>query len=175
MEKSAALAFFVGAKNTDSFMKKGGMTYVQFSGTNFCIADSVGAAEAPDCKTERRGEKKQTKITYFKMRVDGNICSYFFHHADDRFNNYIFTKECFKMVYLVWALIALGIVVGIAFGVSLGVRMDLGKMSDGVIYVGRTSQEEDGANLFLNLEKEVSELHDKDYVVLQVKEVKARK
>lgn len=79
------------------------------------------------------------------------------------------------MVYLVWALIALGIVVGTAFGVSLGVRMDLGKMSDGVIYVGRTSQEEDGANLFLNLEKEVSELHDKDYVVLQVKEVKARK
>ena len=122
-------------------MKKGGMTYVQFSGTNFCIADSVGAVEAPDRKTERRGEKKQTEITYFKMRVDGNICSYFFHHADDRFNNYIFTKECFKMVYLVWALIALGIVVGIAFGVSLGVRMDLGKMSDGVIYVGRTSQE----------------------------------
>ena len=78
MEKSAALAFFAGAKNTDSFMKKGGISYVQFSGANFCIADFVGAAEASDCKTERRGEEKQTEITYFKMRVDGNICSYFF-------------------------------------------------------------------------------------------------
>ena len=79
------------------------------------------------------------------------------------------------MVYLVWALIGAGIVLGIALGVTLGVRMDLGKMTDGVLYVGRTSEEEDGANLFLNLEKEVSELHDKDYVVLKVKELKARK
>ena len=79
------------------------------------------------------------------------------------------------MVYLVWALIGAGIVLGIALGATLGVRMDLGKMSDGVLYVGRTSNEEDGANMFLNLEKEVSELHDKDYVVLQVKELKARK
>lgn len=79
------------------------------------------------------------------------------------------------MVYLVWALIGAGIMLGIALGASLGVRMDLGKMADGVLYVGRTSEEEDGANLFLNLEKEVSELHDKDYVILQVKELKARK
>lgn len=79
------------------------------------------------------------------------------------------------MVYLVWALVGMGVVLGIALGASLGVRMDLGKMSDGVIYVGRTSQEEDGENLFLNLDKEVSEMHDKDYIVLQVKELKARK
>ena len=78
MEKSAAPVFFVDAKNSAAFMKKGGMTYVQFSGTNFCIADSVGAVEASDRKTERRGKEKQTEITYFKMRVDGNICSYFF-------------------------------------------------------------------------------------------------
>ena len=79
------------------------------------------------------------------------------------------------MIYLIWALVGMGIVLGIALGATLGVRMDLGKMSDGMLYVGRTSEEEDGANLFLNLEKEVSELHDKDYVVLQVKELKARK
>ena len=79
------------------------------------------------------------------------------------------------MIYLIWALVGMGIVLGIALGATLGVRMDLGKMQDGVLYVGRTSEEEDGENLFLNLEKEVSELHDKDYVVLQVKELKARK
>lgn len=79
------------------------------------------------------------------------------------------------MIYLIWALIALGVVLGIALGVTLGTRMDLGKMSDGMLYVGRTGEKSDGTNLFLNLDKEVDELHDKDYVVLQVKELKARK
>jgi hypothetical protein len=74
-------------------MKKGGMTYVQFSGTNFCIADSVGAVEAPDRKTERRGEKKQTEITYFKMRVDGNICSYFFFITQTTVSTIIFLQR----------------------------------------------------------------------------------
>ena len=53
MEKSAALAFFVGAKNSAAFMKKGGMTDAIFS-TSFCITDSVGGITIPAGETERR-------------------------------------------------------------------------------------------------------------------------
>ena len=79
------------------------------------------------------------------------------------------------MVYLVWALIAMGVAVGVALGVVLGARMDLGEMSDGTIMVGYTGEEDDGPHLFLNLDKEVSELEDKDYVVLRIKKLKPRK
>ena len=79
------------------------------------------------------------------------------------------------MVYLVWAFIAAGIVLGIALGMTLGYRHDLGKMSDGVLMVGYTGEEDDGAHLFLNLDREVDNLQDKDYVVLRVKKVQARK
>lgn len=79
------------------------------------------------------------------------------------------------MVYLIWGLVGMGVVVGIALGATLGIRMDLGKMSDGTMLVGYTGEEDDGAYLFLNLDKEVDQLEDKDYVVLRVKKLKARK
>lgn len=79
------------------------------------------------------------------------------------------------MVYLIWGLVGMGIVVGIALGATLGIRMDLGKMSDGTMLVGYTGEEDDDAHLFLNLDKEVDQLEDKDYVVLRVKKLKARK
>ena len=79
------------------------------------------------------------------------------------------------MVYLIWGLVGMGVVVGIALGATLGIRMDLGKMSDGTMLVGYTSEEDDGAHLFLNLDKEVNQLEDKDYIVLRVKKLKARK
>ena len=79
------------------------------------------------------------------------------------------------MVYLIWGLVGMGVVVGIALGATLGIRMDLGKMSDGMMLVGYTGEEDDGAHLFLNLDKEVNQLEDKDYVVLRVKKLKARK
>ena len=41
--------------------------------------------------------------------------------------------------------------------------------------VGYTGEEDDGAHLFLNLDKKVDQLEDKDYVVLRVKKLKARK
>ena len=76
MEKSAALTFFAGAKNSAAFMK-GGMTDVQFCGTAFCIIDFMGDIETPDRETERRTQAKQKKIT-FQNGADGNICFYFF-------------------------------------------------------------------------------------------------
>lgn len=79
------------------------------------------------------------------------------------------------MVYLIWGLVGMGVVVGIALGATLGIRMDLGKMSDGTMLVGYTGEEDDGPHLFLNLDKEVNQLEDKDYVVLRVKKLKARK
>ena len=79
------------------------------------------------------------------------------------------------MVYLIWGLVGMGVVVGIALGATFGIRMDLGKMSDGMMLVGYTGEEYDGAHLFLNLDKEVNQLEDKDYVVLRVKKLKARK
>lgn len=79
------------------------------------------------------------------------------------------------MIYLVWALIGLGIVLGIALGMTLGYRQDMNKMSDGDLMVGYTGEEDDGAHLFLNLDREVNDLEDKDYVILRVKKVQARK
>ena len=79
------------------------------------------------------------------------------------------------MAYLIWGLVGMGVVVGIALGATLGIRMDLGKMSDGTMLVGYIGEEDDGAHLFLNLDKEVNQLEDKDYVVLRVKKLKARK
>ena len=68
MEKSAALTFLRRREKFSCLYEKGGINYVRFSGTAFCIIDFVGTAEVPDRETERRAqEKSKEEITRFKM------------------------------------------------------------------------------------------------------------
>ena len=171
MEKSAALSFCVDAKNSAAFMK-GGMTYVQFCGTAFCIIDFMGDFETPDRETERRTQTKQKEIT-FQNGADGNIGSYFFQHALDRNALYICTRRFFKMAYLVWILTGIAIALGFLLGIVLGKGFGLGRKAVGTIHV--ISIDNEAPEMFLTLDQNVSALVGREYAVLRIKTGKTRK
>ncbi len=79
------------------------------------------------------------------------------------------------MSYLIWILTGIAVVLGFCLGVVLGIRRDLSRESIGTIIVGYTGEEDDGAHLFLNLDKSPDGLETNDYVILRVQKVKSRK
>ena len=79
------------------------------------------------------------------------------------------------MAYLVWILTAIAIALGFALGVILGKNHDYRKLAIGTMLVGYTGEEDDAAHLFLNLDEDVSGIESREFVVLRVKKVKARK
>ena len=79
------------------------------------------------------------------------------------------------MVYLIWGLTGLAIVLGFALGVTLGIRWNYSRKSVGTILVGYTGEEDEPAQMFLNLDEEVSSLESRDYAVMRIKKISARK
>lgn len=79
------------------------------------------------------------------------------------------------MSYLIWILTGIAVALGFCLGVVLGIRRDLSRESIGTIIVGYTGEEDDGAHLFLNLDKSPDGLETNDYVILRVQKVKSRK
>lgn len=79
------------------------------------------------------------------------------------------------MVYVVWGLTGIAIVLGFLFGVVLGIRHDYGQEAIGMLMIGYTGEEDEAAQMFLNLSKDVAHFETNDYVVLRVKRLRARK
>lgn len=79
------------------------------------------------------------------------------------------------MVYVVWILTGLAIILGFMLGLVLGRTHHYKKDAIGTLLVGYTGEEDDGAHLFLNMDEAVEDIENREYAVLRVKKVKARK
>lgn len=78
------------------------------------------------------------------------------------------------MAYLVWILTGLAIVLGFLLGLTLGMTHDYRKKAVGTLLIGYTGEEDDGAHMFLNMDKAVEDIESSEYAVLRIKKVKAR-
>lgn len=78
------------------------------------------------------------------------------------------------MAYLVWILTGIAIVLGFLLGLLLGKNHDYRKKSVGTLLVGYTGEDDDGAHLFLSMDKAVEDIENTEYAILRVKKVKAR-
>ena len=79
------------------------------------------------------------------------------------------------MAYLVWILTGLAIILGFLLGLVLGMTHDYRKKAVGTLLIGYTGEEDDGAHLFLNMDKAVEDIERSEYAVLRIKKVQARK
>ena len=79
------------------------------------------------------------------------------------------------MVYIVWILTGLAIILGFALGLVLGWNHHYKKDAIGTLLVGYTGEKDDAAHLFLNMDEPVDSIETREYAVLRVKKVKARK
>ena len=79
------------------------------------------------------------------------------------------------MAYLVWILTGLAIILGFLLGLVLGTTHDYRKKAVGTLLIGYTGEEDDGAHLFLNMDKAVEDIERSEYAVLRIKKVQARK
>ena len=79
------------------------------------------------------------------------------------------------MAYLVWILTGLAIILGFLLGLLLGMTHDYHKKTVGTLLIGYTGEEDDGAHLFLNMDKAVEDIEGSEYAVLRIKKVQARK
>jgi hypothetical protein len=63
---------------------------------------------------------------------------------------------------------------GFLLGLLLGKTHDYRKKSVGTLLVGYTGEDDDGAHLFLSMDKAVEDIENAEYAILRVKKVKAR-
>lgn len=75
------------------------------------------------------------------------------------------------MAYLVWILTGIAIVLGFLLGLLLGKTHDYRKKSVGTLLVGYTGEDDDGAHLFLSMDKAVEDIENAEYAILRVKKV----